>query len=224
MTNKTKAIALGVILAVLFGTFYLGKVQERNGFLNSQAVAVGAPGTNLRAEDYIPYIKYNDGYYSELGITTTGDLSVAAITATGAVTSSGSGSYTGANTFASTTVTNLKIGQTGTTTTGLWSGVCNIHSGPGITTIGATSTISLDCQSGTGTQTAIPRLPAWQAGDRVFITQPTTTPTTNLGVQVVSANASSTAGFITLMVANYTGATYTIGSTATSSLQYLYIR
>lgn len=43
----------------------------------------------INIEDYLPIIKHNEGYYSAYGITTTGDISGAAITGTGALTISG---------------------------------------------------------------------------------------------------------------------------------------
>lgn len=71
----TPVIAVIVVVALVsIAITYLTKTSD--------TVIVGAIGTNP-VENYIPIIKYNDGYYSELAIQTT-----STITATGAITSS----------------------------------------------------------------------------------------------------------------------------------------
>lgn len=89
-------------------------------------------------------------------------------------------------------------------------------------TIAASSTVQVDCQATAGAGTSA--LNGVQAGDRVFVTMGTTSPTTFLGLQVLGASASSTAGYITLNVLNGTGDTFTWTAAASSSVQYLDIR
>lgn len=160
--------------------------------------AVGAI-TGMLAENYIPYVLYNQGYNSALDITTTGNT-----------------------TLASSTATTLKVGQVGTGHTRINSGTCNIHAG--VNTISASSSVQVDCQSGTGTQTALSNLPAWAAGDKTFLSFASSTPTTIQGLIINGASASTTAGFITAIISNHTGTTFTWTALASSTLQYLFIR
>jgi len=62
MTNK-------IILAV--AALAIGVIGYFIGHHTIPVPSFGAIGTNP-VENYIPIIKYNEGYYSELGITTTG--------------------------------------------------------------------------------------------------------------------------------------------------------
>jgi len=74
MNNKTisilaiGAIVISIIALVIGSVSFVKKVPISD--------TIGTIGTML-AEDYIPVIKYNDGYYSELDITTTGTLTAA---------------------------------------------------------------------------------------------------------------------------------------------------
>ena len=122
----------------------------------------------------------------------------------------------------STTATALKIGQTGTRETLGVSGVCNVHSYAN--TIAASSTATVDCQSGTGTLAALDGIPAWASGDRVLVQQATSTPTTFLGLHILGVSASNTAGYIELKLANLTGDTFTWSETASSSWNYMFRR
>lgn len=140
------------------------------------------------------------------------DLSAKTITSTGAFTASGAAAL-------NSTVT---VGSSGDSFTRINQGTCNIHAGA--TTIAATSTVTFDCQAGTGTQTALTNYPAWQSGDTVFVMPATTTPNTIGGLHVNAANSSSTAGFITVDVTNLTGDTFTWTAAASSTWQYLLIR
>lgn len=129
---------------------------------------------------------------------------------------------TGDTTLASTTATTFKVGQEGTGATRINHGVCNIHAASN--TIAATTTTQVDCQSGTGTQTAISDMPAWAAGDATFLSMATTTSTVFEGLSILGVNASTTAGYITLDLYNGTGDTFTWSATASTSWQYLNIR
>lgn len=82
MTNKQAWIVLGIsgVLLVLVGFFY-GSSPKSKGF--------GAIGTNA-IENYVPAILYNEGYYSNLPITTTAAL------ISGSFSSAGAISFTGA--------------------------------------------------------------------------------------------------------------------------------
>ena len=76
------AVVLAVIITLLVVKF---KTQEFN--------PVGAPG-NMLAENYDPYLKYNGGFNTELGITNSGTL-----TQSGAATLSSTLAVTGTTTI-----------------------------------------------------------------------------------------------------------------------------
>mgnify|MGYP001560881536 CR=1 FL=1 len=80
------AVVLAVIITLLVVKF---KTQEFN--------PVGAPG-NMLAENYDPYLKYNGGFNTELGITNSGGF-----TQSGSATLSGATTLSGANTLSGTT-------------------------------------------------------------------------------------------------------------------------
>lgn len=90
-------------------------------------------------------------------------------------------------------------------------------------TISASSTATVDCQASSVGAPGV-ALPNVLAGDRVFASLGTTSPTTFQGLSIIGASASSTAGFVTLNVFNGTGATFTWTAAASSSVQYLDIR
>lgn len=71
--NKGPWILLALAVGVLALSFFAGRWTSSNGV----EVGVGAPGTRAGIEEYIPYIKYNEGYYSLLGITTTATITSA---------------------------------------------------------------------------------------------------------------------------------------------------
>ncbi|MFA6171975.1 MAG: transmembrane domain-containing protein [Patescibacteria group bacterium] len=81
--GSTRAIAAAVIgallLFVIIGVFFFSKGGD-DGFPAIDK-AIGAVG-NLLAEDYLPYIRHNDGYKSAKDITTTGTLTAEQITTT----------------------------------------------------------------------------------------------------------------------------------------------
>lgn len=80
MKNKSLVIAVvALVVAVVAGIIAVAVPKQES------AEAVGAIGTNA-IENYVPAIKYNDGYYSELDITTTGTITGASIS--GAVSAS----------------------------------------------------------------------------------------------------------------------------------------
>ena len=68
-------------------------------FPSSRMAVVGAIGTNA-IENYVPAILYNEGYYSNLSIQTTG-TSTSATTTTAQLTVSGNANITGTTTIAS---------------------------------------------------------------------------------------------------------------------------
>lgn len=64
--TKLGKLVLGIaVVVVLCLTFFAGRVSA------PAEVGIGVPGTRTGIEEYVPYIKYNDGYYSLLGITST---------------------------------------------------------------------------------------------------------------------------------------------------------
>ena len=137
----------------------------------------------------------------------------------------GSGSLFGARADL-TTVTNpwtLKIGQNGTALTRVNSGFCNIKTG--VATIAASSSIAVDCGGGSFGATALIGI---TVTDRVLLGQPTTTPAiganAGTGLQVLGASASTTAGFITVILFNGTGGIFTWTAAASSSWPYVVAR
>lgn len=107
----------------------------------------------------------------------------------------------------------VKIGTNGSTVNELKATTCDfITAGGASATFAASTTKVWDCAV-TGVT----------ATDIVFVSMPTTTPSTGTGVTVM-ANASSTAGFVTFRVSNGSGAAITLGPTTIgSSTQVLYI-
>lgn len=85
------------------------------------------------------------------------------------------------------------------------------------TTIAASTTATVDCSTTGrigGTLTGI------TSTDNVMAMATTSLSTTYLGVRIVSANASTTAGYITLKIWNGTGKTFTWTGTASSTIAY----
>ena len=163
-------------------------------------------------------------------ITTSGALTVSGIstlggngTASTTVDASGNTSIVGTLgvTGLSTLTGGAKVGASGSTLNQIVKGTCSLYSGSGITTIAATSTLNLDCQANGGVGVASP-ITGIASGDTVFIQTPTSFPAgVFTGLRVLGATASSTTGYIQVALYNGTGATYTLTSAATSSLQYL---
>lgn len=133
----------------------------------------------------------------------------------GTLTVVGTADVTGNTTLASTTATGFKVGQVGTRHTVIISGTCNILAD---SSINATTTGYADCAA-TGVV----------AADKVFFTLATTSPSgvgSPGGFHVMGANASSSSGYITFSIANYTGANRIPAATANfgSSTQYWVVR
>ena len=110
----------------------------------------------------------------------------------------------------------LRVGASGTFLARINTGFCNLHTGSD-TSIAASSTETWDCQAGTGTFSALTGV---TAGDACFVSMSTTSPSTFQGLRVNGTSASSTPGAIVLSIFNGTGAAYTWGTAASSSLQY----
>lgn len=85
---------IAVVLAVVI-TWFVSKPKN--------VVPVGAPG-NMLAEQYDPYVQYNGGFNTALGITNSGDFTQSgASTLSGAATFSSTLNATGATTLATLT-------------------------------------------------------------------------------------------------------------------------
>ena len=148
-------------------------------------------------------------------ISTGGTLAVTgASTLTGAVTASATLAVTGASTLTG----GATVGSSGTALVRVNSGFCNVQSSTN--TITASTTKAIDCGGGTYAATALTGI---TAGDRVLLGQPTTTSTVFGGLQILGASASTTQGFITLIVANNTGFTFTWTAAASTSWPYLVV-
>lgn len=176
-------------------------------FAKPSSPAFGAIGSML-AENYIPYIRYNEGFNTEKDIVTTADLETS-----GTFTMSGTGTISGATTLSSTTATTLKVGQLGTGHTQILSGTCNLTSN---SSIAASST-------GTGTCT----ISNLAHGDKVFLQLASTSNTTVLrNVLVTDASVNGGATGVIADLYNQTGAAVVPAANLNwgSSTQYLIVR
>jgi hypothetical protein len=113
----------------------------------------------------------------------------------------------------------MTIGSSGTALTRFNSGVCYYR--PYAATIGASSTVKIDCQATKAWNVAgadgrsVSALSGITAGDYIVLSPATSTPgTTSNGLVVTGVAASTTAGFIEVYVSNLTGAAYTWPTTA----------
>ena len=108
----------------------------------------------------------------------------------------------------------LQIGDKGTVLTKLNSGLCYIR--PYAATVAASSTASVDCQATkTWNVSGMSKLAGVTNNDYVAANLSTTTAgTTFIGLTLIGASASTTSGYLTLKVANFTGTTYTWSVTA----------
>lgn len=123
------------------------------------------------------------------------------------------------------TLANGNVAETGTTLNRVDTGTCYLD--PAGTTIAASTTISIDCQATAMVSTTVgAALPGVTTGDFVaglMLSTTTSANGSNGGLSVLGASASSTPGFITVLLANYTGTTYTwplVGS-ASGTASYL---
>src|SRR3990167_928340 len=96
----------GLVLAVfvvLVGGYFI--------FRSDSSLPSGAPTGTLSIENYVPAILYNGGYYSELPIQTTSDLSVAATStfSGGCFTNNGADFCDRTDTFADATTTHVNF-------------------------------------------------------------------------------------------------------------------
>lgn len=146
----------------------------------------------------------------------------------GVITSSASQALSGAVALTST----FKVGSAGTAINRWNRGICFVK--PYATTIAASSTATVDCQAtaATGSITGPTSALAGVAfGDVVNTTLSTTTASgggvtgstvTGMGLAIQGASASTTQGYITLIVANQTGGTYTwpLTGIATGTVSY----
>ena len=156
MTNKI--VLAGIAVVVLIGAFFVGRSTIIGG------AAFGAIGSNP-VENYIPVIKYNEGYYSDLPIQTTSTLTSAGITSSGAIAASSTLQVTGAFTAYSTSL------LTSTTTMS-----ANLVI---TTTNAATSSVQVGCVQTYATSTATPIKQMFYASSTLAID--TTVVTTDYG-------------------------------------------
>lgn|SRR3990167_926916 len=101
--NKVLAIALAFVLGILVYQFVVSVKISGNGTAPDGVFGAIA---GMLAEDYIPYVRYNEGYKSGLPIDITSTLDADGATALGSTLS-----VTGATTLSST------LAATGATTT-----------------------------------------------------------------------------------------------------------
>ena len=122
------------------------------------------------------------------------------------------------NVDAPITTSALTVGTSGDVADRINHGFCNIQATA--TTITASSSVTSTCGGGTNGGTALTGI---TAGDVCFLSTATTTPVTNEGLRIVGASASTTSGFITVVINNQTGTTFTWTAAASTSLPYLCI-
>lgn len=184
------------LVSVVMGAGLCLLLTHRSAAPTEQASGVGAPG-GLLAEQYASWILYNGGYNSALPITTSDTVTAA------------SGVFTSSWT----------LGSSGTALSRVNQGSCVILAYSN--TISASSTVRVDCGSTGqvgGTLTAI------TSGDNVFVHSTTTLSSVYGGVRIVSSDASSTAGYVTLNLFNETGTTFTWSGAASTTIKYWVIR
>ena len=183
MTNKKLLVSIGVLLAIgmVVGWFTpnLPKVDE----IDSSFGAVG----NMLAENYIPYVMYNQGFNTAKGITNSGAFTQ---------------------------------GSAGTSVQRINAGNCNIASSA--TTIAASTTVAVSCHGGT---TALTALTGVAVNDIVYLQFATSSVATDGGLRILGASASSTQGYIHVIIHNAitTGTAFTWTTAASSSLNYIAI-
>lgn len=208
--TKDKIIAiLGVVagVAILAAVYFVGASRGATEVKQSATGnGYGAVG-NMLAEDYIPYVQYNQGFNTAKGITNSG-----AFTQSGASTISGAVSLT----------SSLTVGSSGTALTYVKSGTCVMAPGARVI-IGSFEKRTINCGSGNNGETAISGLGA-QHGDKVFMTLATTTTVAQNSLFIVSAGVASSTDFLSLQLMNASSSPVTLTSNATSSLDYLILR
>lgn len=117
------------------------------------------------------------------------------------------------------TLGGLTVGTNGTALSGLKTGSCTIWARA--TTIGATSTVQVECQSATNGSLAS-GLTGITSDSICQLTNASSTNTLSGSIVVAGVSASSTAGSIVARIANFTGTTFTWDSTASSSPKWQY--
>ena len=111
MENKTGNWVAWVALALVVGSIAVqmyGSTQVRSAF--------GAAG-NMLAENYIPYVQYNDGYTSAKGITLTGSAGDLTVGDDATISGGSLVVTTAANATSSATIGSLVIYATSSATT-----------------------------------------------------------------------------------------------------------
>src|SRR3990167_7116106 len=132
--------------------------------------------------------------------------------------------------LSSTTVLgDFAIGSQGTKIDSANFGVCHLFTGAegALTTFSASTTIALDCQA---TSPKLGDAPAALTGvvanDTVLVQPSTTTPVTGARTSfvVLGVSASTTAGFISVVLANESGADFTLASSSIRNWRYWVVR
>lgn len=198
MTLKDKLVFGAVVVVVtIIAQFMLVK-------LVGPSVAFGAAG-NLLIENYDPYVRTNGGINTNDPMTVGG-----AFTSTlGQVLS---GNLTNTGTFTQ--------GSTGTAFSRLNGGTCYVQ--PYATTIAASTTAQVDCQgtqavgsTNTANDTALAGVTLLDSVQAIFASS--TSKQSWGSIDVVGASASTTPGFITLIVSNNSGGVFTWPTTGNAS-------
>jgi len=155
--------------------------------------------------------RFPNGLSTDSTSPSAGQLRTSTLTVTGASTLTGA----------------VAVGSSGTSIAGINTGTCYLNFGNVPASISATTTTTVDCQASNMLATATTvqsALAGVTAGDKVFLTMPTTTPTTFTSSFILSANASSTAGYITVKFMNGTGGAFTPATTTVAGVQYFVTR
>lgn len=176
--GKLWVVIAGVLLVVAIIGWFTPVLPK------ADSVAGNSSGA-MNAEDYNPYIMYNNGYYSQKPIETTSTLTAAGLAA----------------------LTSVRIGSGGSTNTLVINGSgALIYSDSQIT---ASTTKAFDIAV-TGVV----------SGDNVSVQLATSTVPAFGAWVLAGASASSTSGYITVQIANFTGATRNLPLQIASSTFY----
>lgn len=117
------------------------------------------------------------------------------------------------------TTSTTQFGTSGDQLTQANFGVCNIWAASN--TIAASTTIQVDCGAGINGATSLTGV---SYPSVVQLQAPTTTSQVSGGLRIMGVSASSTPGYITLILRNDTGGSFTWTAAASSSQQYEVVR
>lgn len=186
MTSQSKQnlILVGILAVVVAINAVITYQITKPNKIASNPEFAGAAG-NMLAEEYDPYVRYNNGYNSALAITTSDTVTGGDLAATDDLTVGDDFAVTG----------NFTLGTSGTAQTNQIVRTCSPTAN---TSIAATSTGYIQCTGLTGIT----------SDDEVFASFATSTlaKTVLSNWVILATNASTTAGAVDILLLNLTGA------------------